>query len=63
MERKRRSMVKSSKAVDRVVRGLDDLWKICLATGFTHQERKAIADAVHAMRGVSGGWINDRKIR
>ncbi len=38
---------------------IERLWATCNADGsaFTPAERKAVADASHAIRGIVGGWI------
>jgi hypothetical protein len=63
-DRKRKSRAKNL-AVSRVAHAIDDLWKLCIEPdqGFTSPEKKAVADASHSIRGISGAWINDRRAR
>jgi len=66
---KARAKAKSA-AVTQAAAAVERLWQLCTAkpTGgeprlFTEAECEAVADASHSLRGISGGWINDRRRR
>jgi hypothetical protein len=54
-----------NRAVSKASDAVEELWKMCAdhESGFTEQEKQAVANASHQLRSITGGWVNYRKVR
>lgn len=61
---KKREQTKK-RAVAHAASAIEGLWALAADpdSAFTAKEREAIADASYCLRGIVGGWINDRRGR